>query len=83
MLKPIKMLINPLFPAEFLKILICLAVILVLIIGLQLILFLQADTKAFYNDFDILQQSLEDKFRQGLTEKSNLAGVYPCNFNVR
>ena len=65
MLKPIKMLINPLFQAEFLKILICLAVILVLIIGLQLILFLQADTKAFYNDFDILQQSLEDKFWAG------------------
>ena len=44
---------------------------------------MQPKSKAFYNDFNLLKQSLEEKFRQGMMDKSNLAGIYPSLMSGR
>ena len=38
---------------------------------------MQPDSEAFYNNFNWLKQSLEQKFRQGMIDKSNLIEIYP------
>ena len=38
---------------------------------------MQPDSEAFYNNFNWLKQSLEQKFGQGMIDKSYLVEIYP------